>query len=381
MAITEFYLDVELGTGLNDGTSEANAWQSWAAAVTGWTTAGSRLNVKNPSSRYVVNATASFTSATAGVTPKTIRGYDTTIGDGVAAQFEDLTLQINVSGSGYRVECIDILNADPASATNRLFYGSGLGSVTFFNCKGVRDGTNSNTTNNCFYASGGEIVNCYAEAMFSGTITTANPLIQVIDGVVAYNVVKLKNTTGDWGTPAPVSGIGCSAGSEDGGCCHRNLVYIDPAIHYGHHTVGIVMSNKGSSGSTSTSAAGSHTCTYNTVVNFAYGIEWTDMGSTTAANTCICCNNLIAGCPVSILGRNDGNAQMPPCTCAVGNAYDGMIAGAFVPVLNRRFTVDPFTDSANEDFSLNSTIGGGLVARASALTATGSTPDIGAIQS
>jgi hypothetical protein len=382
MAITEFYLDVELGTGLNDGTSEANAWQTWAAAVTGWTTNSSRLNVKNPTSRFDVSAKATFVLASAGLLSSVIRGYDTTIGDGISAQMENLTLEWNVAnGGGGRIEGIDILNADPATAGNHVFRGTNVGSCCFYNCKGVR--TAGAFTNPSVFSllSGGEIVNCYAEVEYTSVTSTGNGILHAQDSVIAYNIVKAKCPTGDWGTAEPITLVSSNCGSEDGAACHRNLIYCDPAIKYGPMTVGIAAKGKGASASGSTSAAGSHYIGYNTVVNCAFGVDFTDMGANTSANTDCVTNNLIAGCPVSFFSRQDGNAQMPMCTVACGNAFDGIIAGALVPVLNRRFSVDPFTDSANEDFSLNSTIGGGLVARASALTATGSFPDIGAIQS
>ena len=75
MAWTERYV-TELGAGLEDGTSEANAWP-WATMLTD-IVAGERGNVKGS---FSVATTSSFTNGGTTSAPMAVRGYSSTIGD------------------------------------------------------------------------------------------------------------------------------------------------------------------------------------------------------------------------------------------------------------------------------------------------------------
>lgn len=107
MAWTDRYANFDLATGLNDGTSEANAWQSWSDVASGYA-AGDRINVKKTASRHDANASATVTLSTSGTAsaPVWFRAYETTIGDDGLYEFQ-LTgnaQSLNFSGSYILVE-------------------------------------------------------------------------------------------------------------------------------------------------------------------------------------------------------------------------------------------------------------------------------------
>ena len=105
MAFTERYLNYDLSSGNNDGTSEADAWQDFAACLSG-VAAGDRVNVKRTSSRASTGNITWGVSGTA-TAPIHIRGYTSTIGDG--GMFE-MTQRFIVNGEHVVVEGLDIEN-------------------------------------------------------------------------------------------------------------------------------------------------------------------------------------------------------------------------------------------------------------------------------
>ena len=110
MAWAEKYANFDLTTGLNDGSSEANAWQTPAAVIAA-VAAGDRVNIKKQSTPYqIVTATINFNvSGTIGA-PIYYRGYETTIGDGGfwEVQYNNNSIYgINFNGNFNYVEGID----------------------------------------------------------------------------------------------------------------------------------------------------------------------------------------------------------------------------------------------------------------------------------
>lgn len=81
MTFVEKYANFDLTTGNNDGTSEANAWQTWAAVSAG-ISAGDRVNIKQQSSPFVATNTITITDVSLNNIPVAYRGYQSTIGDG-----------------------------------------------------------------------------------------------------------------------------------------------------------------------------------------------------------------------------------------------------------------------------------------------------------
>lgn len=364
MAITEKYLDVDLATGLNDGTSEANAWQTWADAVAGLS-AGERLNVKNPSSRKDISGSAVFTVDANNTTPIHVRGYGSTIGDGTPALMENFRLQV---AANWVVEAIDILNSDADGQP--CFEGNDFGAA-FYNCKGVKTGAGSQADGTIFECANNSVVNCYAEVNTTGAsnwITSSNTaLINCENGVTAYSVCVFK---GDPMSTAEIfGGIRLGADFEHAAVSHRNVVYWEDDDTPSFNVSGIICQGL------SVSDSGGYHIHYNTIHNFATGIRIDDAGGSSTSGTPSYSNNLITACPWAVRVADTG----PPIHFFFNTATDGNFSGAY-DIDTRLLTADPYTDKANADFSLNTAVGGGEACRARAVNATGGTPDVGAIQ-
>lgn len=154
MVWTERYLNATLSTGANNGTSEANAWRSWAVAATN-VVAGQRVNVI--SNHDIV--TTLTTLAVAGTTTSPIwwRAYASTIGDGGRHSMDH---QILVSGAFNILENFDTFGS--FSANEMLeFSGTADGSCAI-SCTMM----NTNGSNTVPAARGQDTnfwLGCYAE--------------------------------------------------------------------------------------------------------------------------------------------------------------------------------------------------------------------------
>ena len=91
MAFVDMYMNPDLLTGANDGTSEANAWQSFDDALSNCV-AGQRVNCKNGASRHSTGLSNTTTNSNLPTKLIWFRGYSSTPGDGglfqVNGQFE-----------------------------------------------------------------------------------------------------------------------------------------------------------------------------------------------------------------------------------------------------------------------------------------------------
>ena len=189
MAITEKYLDFELATGANDGTSPADAWRTLAAVV--WT-AGTRINAKNPSSRFDITATSLTVtddgSDTAG--PIEFRGYGTTIGDGVKCQVH----QDNASGywffnnTGMIIRNFDITSRVEGGAALR-FAITGSTTALVSNVKVVNTLNDPTLAANAVFGREIKFHGCYFESGSSTHVT------ELDGGNLIDSVVKARNNT------------------------------------------------------------------------------------------------------------------------------------------------------------------------------------------
>jgi hypothetical protein len=109
MAWTERYANFDLATGDNNGTSEANAWQTPAAVIAG-VAAGNRVNIKKQASPFQTSGNLVFNVAGTATAPIWYRGYETTIGDGGRWEI-DLANNLNnlqFTGTHNVVDCIKV---------------------------------------------------------------------------------------------------------------------------------------------------------------------------------------------------------------------------------------------------------------------------------
>ena len=87
MAYTVRYANFDLGTGNNDGTTEADAWQTLADMNTGLAGGGFLCHIKKQAARPTIAANQIMCPDALIGNPNIIRGYGTTINDGVRWEF------------------------------------------------------------------------------------------------------------------------------------------------------------------------------------------------------------------------------------------------------------------------------------------------------
>lgn len=151
MAWTERYVTAA-GAGAHDGTSEANAWtlaEAQANAV-----AGHRVNIKNDA--YSLTTDLTFADGTDNHTFIILRGYNSTIGDLDTPSFDsegklETTNMPGISNGTYKFALGDYNMACNLNFTsaNVSFGEGGLGSnqdsgTVIFNCKVSNSGSNGN---------------------------------------------------------------------------------------------------------------------------------------------------------------------------------------------------------------------------------------------
>lgn len=222
------YANFDLTTGANDGTSEADAWQSWSDASSGWT-AGDYLYVKKTASRHTEGAANSQISLAAfgstGSAIGIIEGYDTTPGDG--GLFESGN-RFQVQSNGMIVRNFDIQVDDDSNAAV-LLQTEG----TIENCTVTQQGLDAIVLG---FASPstryGRILNCTLRRTTDGgaeSYTEVGVTAAIIDGCLIEDDRK-RNASGD----ATVS-----LGGSDTGVTFVNNVVVGASSGAGRFAVRI----------------------------------------------------------------------------------------------------------------------------------------------
>jgi hypothetical protein len=192
MAFDVRYCNPDLASGDNDGSSEANAFQTVSAAETYIESNGPGVHMyfKRTSSR--VNATIDLNATFADTTKKTIlEGYETTIGDNGKFQIGhsgngQIRLQSNADGVILRNFDVEYSRSD----TNGCVFSQGMTNV-IENCK-VH---NLNTTADrgaIRYTQDCTIINCEvsAAAPSYGSTTAVIFGSNLRGGIICYNLIK-----------------------------------------------------------------------------------------------------------------------------------------------------------------------------------------------
>ena len=188
------YANFDLATGLNDGTSEANAWQTWAAVLAG-ETAGDHVWVKKTATRHNEGGAntridLAFFAPTVSELSR-IEGYGTTIGDGV--MFESSN-RYRHQATAVLLKSFDILvdhDTEPVINTQQAeaFVGS---------CKIVQQGRagiiGRGAYNQTKY---GQVVNSHLERTYNdgGTATQPGVNMAVVDGCTVIDEKRGVTTT------------------------------------------------------------------------------------------------------------------------------------------------------------------------------------------
>jgi hypothetical protein len=196
MAFTETYLNYDLGSGDNDGTTEANAWRTWGDAISG-AAAGDRINVKRTSSRISTGSVTWSVSGTA-TAPIHIRAYTSSIGDGGMFEMDN---RFRCTGENVLTEGLDIsggttlllwMNGDmSASYRCKVVSTNSAGAIAlsqdgvFINCSFTAPISSSYIVN----VSQGSLVGCYVEVS-SGAVSAGARAVQMYSGSKKNAVVN-----------------------------------------------------------------------------------------------------------------------------------------------------------------------------------------------
>ena len=196
MAFTETYLNYDLGSGGNDGTTEADAWRTWGDAISG-ASAGDRVNVKRTSSRIDTGEISWTVSGTA-TAPIHIRAYTSSVGDGGMFEMDD---RFKCSGENVLTEGLDI-----SSNTTLLLWQTGDMSASY-RCKVVTTSSGGAIAKaadgvfiNCSFTAPisssyivlvtqGSLLGCYIEVS-SGAVSSGGRAVQVYSGYKKNSVVN-----------------------------------------------------------------------------------------------------------------------------------------------------------------------------------------------
>lgn len=331
MALTETYANFDLATGANDGSSEANAWQSWASITHA---AGSRCNIKRCSSRQSLGTITMSTSGTAG-NPVWLRGYGSTPGDGTKFHW---TGDLTQSGDGVILECLDCENS---SGTARMYYLTGQTRI-------VRSRAVHTLTGSAVFASigitapGCAVLGC--EASIAGNRTGSDgaaisaPTYAIIVGsqVKGSGNAQAILTTA---TAESASVIGCTIdGNGDDGIAINGGAPRAVAAVYG-----------------------------NSIYNCDDAISLPTVFAIGSDGSLLVVNNIIYSCTGYGVNNSSGTDFVEALVLnnAMGSLTSGRLNGFgnLEEISSISLTGDPWTDAANGDFTLNNTAGAGAACR------------------
>ena len=360
------YCNADLASGSDDGTSEANAWQTVAEGITAINNAaaGSTLYIKRTSSR-IDEGVLTITGNGDDQNCTTIVGYTSTITD--AGMFEYGNAW-TVTGDYVTVKNLDLLMS---SSTQVFLAETTSEKCHLHNCKiyNTRTGSAYGALN---IKAAAVVENCEIVSDQSSSSTSR--------GAIATN----------WGVGFVVSGCVIRGGNGIGALPYYTGFHIEGNIfcnapNKDMHTGMYLDLMSGSNAATESSI------TNNTIITTKYGVRFVEIQAENRSNNCLVKNNLIhanGSNETTIVIR--GNPITFPNTVAgiynlgttattgisiVGNAIgncggtDRHIVGFSTTnstIDNTDLTADPFVDKTNEDFRLNGTAGGGAACRASA---------------
>mgnify|MGYP005815237609 FL=1 len=345
------YCNPDLGTGDEDGTTEADAWRTLQEGITdiNAAAAGSILYIKRTSSR-IDESNVTITGNGDDDNYTTIEGYTTTPGDNGMFEYG---VHWEIDGDYVSIKNID-LEMDRDSTEGLLRFDSGTEKGHLHNCKIYNTSTGSNHTA-VKINSAAVITNC--EIISDGAITTAQRgaiYCASFDGVVVSGcVIRGKR------------GIGALAAYHSV-CIEGNIFCHAPNVQM---EVGIDLDLM-----SGTAQVGECIVANNTILTDDVGINFKEL-LTAGKNTCFLVkNNLIYG-DGGGKGIQNEDADSSVGISIVGNAIGNMggssnhISGfdsTNATYDNIDLTADPFVDKANLDFRLNGVAGGGAACRASA---------------
>jgi len=336
MAWTERYANFDLGTGANDGTTEANAWRTTAAVIAG-VAAGQRVNIKRQTAAFDLTATVTFNVNGTALAPIYYRAYTTTIGDGgfwECAYNGGGVISLNFTGNFCFVEGVHFKPG--ASVNSNGFQVQGIGSWSIRN-KIIARGSVSITN---MYRTWISIENTGAAQVQAHGTNAQTPLwtdsfIKRI-GATTSTSLALRDTFGVSWTVRNCVLVGNGNAAEDGFFLDRMN------SSRGVYLIG------------------------NRLYNFRHGI-YVDEAPDAGIESLYVLQNLFDTMSGNAVNYNASEAGY---VSLIRNYYRNCTSGftnyaieAEINNSNLALTVDPFVNKAADDLSLNSTADGGQVVR------------------
>jgi len=326
MAFSEKYLNYDLGSGDNDGSSEANAWRTWGDAISG-ASAGDRINVKRTSSRIDSGAITWSVSGTA-TAPIHIRAYTSTISDGGMFEQDD---RFQCTGENVLIEGLDI-----DSSTTLLLWITGDMSCAY-RCKVV----SSSTSGSIVQAQDASFVHCYVKAPINTSV-----------------IVWLKRA----------SAIDCYFECSGATAASGARVVIADCDYMRNNVINCVIKGNGDSDLIGLQYRNDHrrkggVCVNNTIEGCGIGVQMQEGADTGRLDVIVFQNNIIYNCVKAFENLQGTN------TTSIGhflnNNATGAVTGAAytnmgdMNINQITLTTSPFVDTTN--YELNNTAGGGAL--------------------
>jgi len=327
MAYTVRYANFDLTTGNNDGTTEADAWQTLADLNTGMTGGGFLCHIKKQAARqlYTGNPVIMCPNALIG-NPSIIRGYGTTINDGVRWEFGTTSSANLLMGEYTTWDYVDI---DESSGGRTS--GDEVGTCIKRSIVRANGDVRFATFDSCYI----ELRNF---GFIRGQGTGVTRMYRTYVRRTGNNAVVLAGMD-MFGHPLTV--MDC--------IFHGNGVVGQHGLQVGRHndSRGCVVAN-------------------NIFYNCDDGITFPNIESNFVGRFGHIYGNLfdtMAGyaiaAPTTVVGQNRlMNNYYRNCTSGFTNY--GPLSADDPPVV---LSADPFVDAANNDFTINDTVGGGRVLR------------------
>lgn len=333
MAWTERYANFDLVTGANDGTSEADAWQT-ISAMTAGVAAGDRVNIKRQSSGYPFTSSVTISNAGTVTAPIWFRAYETAPGDGgmwlVSYNTGGIAL-LQFTGSYVWVEGLDFQEGSPSNIATVSISGTQSRAIR---CR-IRNKNGNASIANCYgcdvsiQSTGGHKIG------FAGG--NAYPI------VVTKSLFTVLSTTNGWGFEVDLF--------------NRDVSFIDN-VFVGNGTVEGLFIDRADSGRLVT------ICN-NRFYDFTAAIV-IDEEPNAGSEQIHIFNNIFDECSTYAVERN--NAEFGLVDLYANKYYNA--ASGFTnyateaePIANESLSGSPFVDAAGGDFSLNNTAGAGAVCR------------------
>ncbi|MEP3246244.1 MAG: right-handed parallel beta-helix repeat-containing protein [Sneathiella sp.] len=320
------YANFDLGTGDNDGTSEANAWQTYADMKAG-AAAGQHIHIKRTASPTVLPVAEEWYYASSEDKPFIIQGYETTPGDNGFANFT------GGNGSFWRINgrATRLLNLEVTSNYGSYFLHLNGADSFISNCK------ITNTVGGALTTGESTIINCYLEGYgFQG-----RPVLYIGRTTLNGNMIVQKG--------AAATGIYATANYRQN-YISNNLIYCTASNSTGD---GIYLR-----GDTTNSR---NNITGNTIDGFSNGFRVDLLRSVNGAAPLILAENLFSNCVTGI--QNDNAASQDGLLQSFYNAFYNCATPAAIGTVFQHYPIilpaDPYMGRSIQDFTLNNAASGG----------------------